>query len=194
MLFTKPVIKQLMNHGDETFEWLYKQGIDIYIDYYTPTGGDGSNPALLQANAPSDVDLLKAFTWIIDHYPNVAPMKDMIEKRSNALSCRSSKLVLADGTKCMCGNLHLEDTAAITFYKSPIKPNDNNAIETNWLNDRSCLTCEHFSYCQMGCFMQHDFSKRTQLKDCVFALTYEYIDKRQPIDFDALDTYFGIHP
>lgn len=190
MLFTKPVIKELISKGDETFDWLYKEGLPIYIDYYTPTTGYGGNDALLQANMPSDVDLLKAFVYLIDNYPKVQPINGMLTFEDSGLSCRKSKLILPDGSRCLCGNLHLEDPIVV-FYKSKIQKINNDEIEERFIKERDCLSCEHFKYCQMGCFMQHDFSKRTQLKDCLFKLTYDYARDRRPIDYSSLETFFG---
>ena len=190
MLFTKPFIKELLAEKDPTFKQLYNEGYRIYIDYYTPTTGYGASQALLQANMPSDLDLLKAFVYLIDNYPSVSPINDFITKQG-FLSCRRSELTTPDSDWCKCGNLHLADPIVI-FYKSKIKPNDNREIETRFMLERDCLTCEHFSYCQMGCFMQHDFSKRTQLKDCLFKLAYDYAQNRKPIDFDKLETFFGV--
>lgn len=189
MIFTKPFIRLLLSEGDETFKELYDEGYEIYIDYFTPTTTYTQNQALLQTNLPSDIDLLKAFVYLVDNFPNVSPISGMIT-RNPLLSCKRNELCSSTTDWGKCGHQSL-NSSTIGFYKSNIQSNDNTEIETRFMLENNCLSCNHFSYCQMGCFMQHDFSKRTQLKDCLYNLTYNYIRDRKPIDFDKLETYFG---
>ncbi len=198
MLLSRPVIKQLMEFKDPYFQYLYDAGYEIYFDYYTPTTGwAGAPPGEEKGTpthmviAPSDKDLLTAFYFLINNYPNVQPIRGWIENYTNHMSCRSSKLVLADGTKCMCGNLHLENKQIITFYKSAIRPNDNHEIEENFLKRWDCLSCEYFQRCQLGCFMQHDFTKRGQMVECPFKLTFDKITKNIEVDLDTVEVYYG---
>lgn len=194
MLLTKPVIKQVMERKDPYFQYLYDEGFEIYFDYYTPTVendqplGDGQIQPIM---APSDLDLLKVFYFLVDHYPEVQPIKGWIKNRTNSASCRSSKLVLADGTKCLCGNLQLGDEKNIRFYNAKLKPADNSEIEDNFLKRWDCLSCEYFERCQLGCFMQHDYSARGQMKECPFKLTFDKITKGVEVDVSTIKTYFG---
>lgn len=199
MLLTKPVIKELMAFKDPYFQEMYDAGYEIYFDYYTPTTGwtnteQGSTLSDRESHmviGPSDKDLLVAFCFLVDNYPNCQPIKGWIQNNTNPLSCRSSKLILADGTKCMCGNLHLNNPQLITFYNAKIKPNDNDEIEDNFVKRWDCITCEYFQRCQLACFMQHDFSKRGQMVECPFKLTFDKITKGIEPDFDNITTYFG---
>jgi len=187
MLLTKPVIKQLVEGKDEYFKYLYDQGFYIYFDYYSP-----EDDYLLVG--PSDKDLLKAFYFLVDNYPNVHPIKEWIENHTNFMSCRSSKLINPDGTKCMCGNLLLDNKHVVTFFKAKIQKADNDEIENNFLNRWDCLSCEYFSRCTLGCFVQHDFMKRGQMKECPFKLTFDKITKGTEVDIDLLETYYGEDP
>jgi hypothetical protein len=199
MLFTKPVIKDLMAFRDPYFQYMYDEGYEIYIDYYTPTTGwtntdQGSVLSDRESHmviGPSDKDLLMAFYFLIDHYPNVQPIRGWIQNTVNSLSCRSSKLILADGTKCMCGNLHLNNPQLITFYNAKIQPNDNTEIEDNFVKRWDCISCEYFQRCQLACFMQHDFSKRGQMEECPFKLTFDKITKGTEVDLDTIRVYYG---
>lgn len=182
MLLTKPVIANLIAGKDEYFDYLYKQGYYIYFDYYSP-----SEDHLVMG--PSDKDLLRAFYFLVDNYPNVHPIREWIANRQNNMSCRTSKLVLPDGTKCTCGNLIADNTHVITFFKSPISRTDNHEIEQSFLNRWNCLECEYFERCTLGCFTQHDFMKRGQLAECPFKLTFDKITKNQEVDLDQLQTY-----
>lgn len=194
MLLTKPVIRQIMNEGDEYFKYLYKEGFEIYFDYYTPTIENDQTQTTDQMQtvmAPSDLDLLKVFYYLVDHYPNVQPIKAWIENTTNTASCRRSKLVLADGTKCLCGNLQLTEEKNIRFYNATIKKDDNGEIEDNFLKRWDCLSCEYFERCQLGCFMQHDYAARGQMVECPFKLTFDKIVHGVEVDLTQIKTYFG---
>jgi len=169
MLLSKPSIEYLLQDKDPYFKELYNAGKYIYFDYYSPD-------VSATHQAPSDELLLTFFKHLIDNYPNVDPIKGWIENDYNYITCRTSKLVLQDGTMCQCGNLMLSDEKAITFYKSPLKANDNSGIENNFLEKYDCVSCEYLDRCGLGCFMSHDYKFREELDECVYKLTHRYID------------------
>jgi len=167
-LLTKPNIEYYLKEGDEYFDYLYNNGKYIYFDYYMPDEH-------AKFNMPSDELLLKFFKYCVDKYPNVHPIKDWIFNKKNYSSCRVSKLVLADGTLCLCGNL-VQDTKSLSMYKSPIKPRDNSIIENKFLEKYNCVSCEFLERCTLGCFMNHDYKYREELNECVYKLTHRYIE------------------
>jgi len=167
-LLTKPNIEYYLNNGDEYFDYLYEKGKYIYFDYYMPDEH-------AEHNMPTDELLLKFFKYCVDNYPNVHPIKDWIFNKKNYASCRVSKLVLADGTLCMCGNL-VQDKKSLSMYKSPIKRMNNNIIENKFLEKYNCASCEFLDRCTLGCFMNHDYRYREELNECVYKLTHRYIE------------------
>jgi radical SAM protein with 4Fe4S-binding SPASM domain len=167
-LLTKPNIEYYLNEGDEYFDYLYNNGKYIYFDYYMPDEH-------VKFNMPSDELLLKFFKHCVDNYPNVHPVKDWIYNKKNYASCRVSKLVLADGTLCMCGNL-VQDKKSLSMYKSPIKRMNNDEIENKFLEKYNCASCEFLDRCTLGCFMNHDYKYREELDECVYKLTHRYIE------------------
>jgi len=167
-LLTKPNIEYYLKHGDEYFDYLYNKGKYIYFDYYMPDEH-------AEHNMPSDELLLKFFKLCVDKYPNVHPIKDWIFNKRNYASCRVSKLVLADGTLCQCGNL-VQDKKSLSMYKSPIKKKDNSIIENSFLEKYNCASCEFLDRCTLGCFMNHDYRYREELDECVYKLTHRYIE------------------
>jgi radical SAM protein with 4Fe4S-binding SPASM domain len=169
MLLSAPSIAHLIKDKDPYFKYLYDSGKYIYFDYYSP---DSS----ATHQAPTDAALLEFFKFLINKYPNVDPVKGWIENDFNYLTCRTSKLVLADGTMCQCGNLMLGDEQVVKFYKSELKPNDNSGIENNFLEKYNCVSCEYLDRCGLGCFMSHDYKFREELDECVYKLTHRYID------------------
>lgn len=168
MLLNKPSIEYLLKDKDNYFKELYNSGKYIYFDYYSP---DSS----AEHQMPSDELLLRFFKHLIDNYPKVDPIKSWLENDKNYISCRTSKLVLADGTMCNCGNL-VQDEQVIKLYKTPLKPMDNSDIENNFLEKYDCVSCEYLNRCSLGCFMNHDYKFREELDECVYKLTHRYID------------------
>lgn len=168
MLLNSPNIDYILKDKDPYFKHLYNQGFYIYFDYYMP---DES----ADFQAPTDSQLRDVFKHFIDKYPRVHPISDWIENDKNYASCRSSKLVLADGTMCQCGNL-VQDEKVIKFYSSKIEKMDNSKIEDNFLEKYDCVSCEYLDRCSFSCFMQHDYKFREELDECVYKITHRYID------------------
>jgi len=168
MLLSSPNINYILQDKDNYFKKLYNDGHYIYFDYYMP-----DESANIQA--PTDTQLRDVFKHLIDKYPKVHPIADWIENDSNYASCRSSKLVLADGTMCQCGNL-VQDENVIKFYSSNIQKMDNSEIENKFLEKYDCVSCEYLDRCSFSCFMQHDYKFREELDECVYKLTHRYID------------------
>jgi len=168
MLLSSPNIDYILKDKDNYFKKLYNEGYYIYFDYYMP---DES----AEFQAPSDMQLRDVFKHLIDNYPKVHPIADWIENDKNYASCRSSKLILADGTMCQCGNL-VQDEKVIKFYSSKIEKMDNSAIENSFLEKYDCVSCEYLERCSFSCFMQHDYKFREELHECVYKITHRYID------------------
>jgi radical SAM protein with 4Fe4S-binding SPASM domain len=168
MLLNSPNIDYILKDKDPYFKYLYNEGFYIYFDYYMP---DES----ADFQAPTDSQLRDVFKHFIDKYPRVHPISDWIENEKNYASCRSSKLVLADGTMCQCGNL-VQDEKVIKFYSSKIQKMDNSEIEDKFLEKYDCVSCEYLDRCSFSCFMQHDYKFREELDECVYKITHRYID------------------
>lgn len=168
MLLNSPNIDYILKDKDQYFKKLYNEGYYIYFDYYMP---DES----AEVQAPTDQQLVNVFKHLIDNYPNVHPIKDWIYNETNYASCRTSKLVLADGTMCNCGNL-VQEEKVIKFYSSKIQKMDNSEIENKFLEKYDCVSCEYLDRCSFGCFMQHDYKFREELDECIYKITHRYID------------------
>jgi len=168
ILLTKPNIRYWLKMPESFIDEIYRDGFYIYADYYMP-----DSSAKIQA--PTDTDLYKIFTHFVDKFPNIDPIKSWIENDFNYITCRTSKLILQDGTMCLCGNL-VQEPQDKAMYVSFIQKSDNAAIENRFLEKYNCLSCEYFKRCGLGCFMQHDYKFRDELDECVYKLTHRYID------------------
>lgn len=170
MLITKPLINlMLTSDGDSYFKHLYERNFYIYFDYYSPADD-------FEMMMPSDDELAQFFRFLVDYFPNVNPVKEWINNSVNSMSCRSSKLLLGDGTECMCGNLIKTNPKVADLFDVKIESNDNSAVEMNFLKKYNCLECKHFSRCTLGCFVKHSFSKRSSSGECPFKVTLDYIE------------------
>lgn len=180
ILLTKPNIRYWLKMQESFLNEIYQDGFYIYADYYMP-----DETAKMQA--PTDTDLYNIFKHFIDKFPKIDPIKSWIENDFNYITCRTSKLILQDGTMCLCGNLVQEPKDKV-MYVSFIKKMDNSPIENRFLEKYNCLSCEYFERCGLGCFMQHDYKFREELDECVYKLTHRYIDdvrvqqRRQPVE------------
>jgi radical SAM protein with 4Fe4S-binding SPASM domain len=167
LLMTKQNIAHFLKDQDEFFKWAYASGFKMYFDYLMP---DSKTEA-----APSDTDLFTMFKFMIDNYPKTEPVSEWLKRTPQALSCRSSKLILEDGTICGCGNLIDKDVAE-EIYETPLDSTSNEGIESRFLEKYNCMSCEYFSRCQLGCFMQHNYRFREEMDECVYKATHRYID------------------
>ncbi len=168
ILLTKANIRYWLKMKESFLNEMYRDGFYIYADYYMP-----DKSAKMQA--PTDTDLYSIFKHFVDKFPKIDPIRSWIENDFNYITCRTSKLILQDGTMCLCGNLVQEPKDKI-MYVSFIQKADNSAIENRFLEKYNCLSCEYFKRCGLGCFMQHDYKFRDELDECVYKLTHRYID------------------
>lgn len=172
IVLTAPNIIALLKNNDEAFKCLYNSGFHIFFDYYSPE----KNAAVM---TPSDALLLEAFYFLIDNYPNTQPVKNWITQTNNQLTCKSSKVLLPSGEMVQCGKLPDEKT--IKFFKKPNQMS-NTAMEESFMEQMGCLTCEYFTRCSLGCFLQHYFKGRDELNECVYKLMFDKITKNQVVE------------
>ena len=171
ILLTRPNINYWLKTGDQFLDQIYHDEFYIYADYYMPD-------KTAKYQAPSDLDLYNIFKYFVDNYSKIDPVSSWIEREKNYISCRTSKLILQDGTMCQCGNL-VQSTEDKIMYKTDIKPKDNTQIEINFLEKYNCLSCKYFDRCTLGCFMQHDYKHREEVLDeCVYKMTHRYIEQK----------------
>lgn len=167
LLLTKQNINAFLK-SDPNLDQFYKDGFYLYADYYMPD-------KTAHHQAPTDHELFAVFKYFVDNYPKISPVAEWIERQTNYISCRSSKLVLEDNTMCMCGNL-VQEPDDKAMYVNDIQPMDNTTIEESFVEKYGCLSCEYFNRCTLGCFMQHDYRYRQEMDECVYKETFKYID------------------
>lgn len=180
IVLTRPNIRAMLRDDDEVFKFLYKN-YRLYVDYYSPEKN-------AEVMAPSDTELLQIFYLLVDKYPKVGPINDWINRDQNSMTCRSSNIVLPSGETGKCRKL--VDPVAYEDFKSPVTEDalqSNANMEHTFLTDHSCITCEYFQRCGLGCYLHSDYTKRVELHDCVFKITFDYITKGIKHDIRTLE-------
>ena len=175
IVLTAPNIQEMLKDRDDTFKEMYAAGYKIFFDYYSPENN-------AEVMTPSDKQLLEALYFLIDKYPNTYPVHDWLHNHSNGLSCKSSRIIAPSGDILKCGSV--PGTNVIKFFKNP-KDLTNSSMEASFVEQMGCLTCEYFSRCSLGCFLQHYFKARDELPECVFKLMYDKITKNKLYDFHS---------
>lgn len=157
-VMTKPTIQFLLNQNDPYFEYLYGQ-FPIYFDFYVPE-------KTARFLMPSDQDMLDAYLFLAKRYPKVSPVKELLTRRENRMTCYSlNKLtLLPSGKEVKCRYLKYETHE----FNNPIDYSSNENIVTAHLEENGCLSCEWFERCSFRCFVQADWSTRVKTPDCFF--------------------------
>lgn len=157
-VLTKQAIKRILTRIDPFFEKLYRN-FTLYFDYYVP---EKSASAMM----PSEQEMYDVMCYIVKHYPNVYPVKDLIENERNQMTCYSlNKLtLLPDGEEVKCRYMTYDEGD----FETPIDYTSNENIIEAHLERHGCLGCEWFDRCQFRCFVQADWTNLERMDDCMF--------------------------
>ena len=155
-VLTRPSIKKMLRGGDRFFDYLY-QNFTLYFDWYVPEKS-------VEKMMPSEEEMLEALNYLADYYPNVEPVKSMLENEENKLTCFSLNKVtiLPDGKEVTCRYLEYKDD---DFINEVNYDSNENIIESH-LERNGCLSCQYYNRCQMRCFVQADWKKLKRMDDC----------------------------
>ncbi len=174
VVMTKQNIEAIINF-DQDFDTIYKNGYDIYCDFYSPE----KSAHLLM---PTEDEVEQFFAYLVLNYPKVNPVSEWIGNRhgTNTMSCRRSDIVDATGFKGCCGSL-VEPEQKKNQFLIPVVNLNNFEIEANYMTIKNCLQCEYFKRCSIGCFLNHN-NQYYQLKHdgCAYKNTYRLIDETFP--------------
>ena len=166
-VMTKPAIKKILNKKDKFFtDHLYKN-YTLYFDYYVPE---------LSADKmmPSEQEMLDCMIFIAKNYPEIYPIKDLIENERNKMTCYSMNktTILPSGREVKCRYMDYEP---IQFINKIDYTSNSNIIESH-LERNKCLGCKWFDRCSFRCFVQADWAKLERLNDCLFREFFNRMD------------------
>jgi MoaA/NifB/PqqE/SkfB family radical SAM enzyme len=157
-VLTKPAIEFMLTQKDEYFEYLY-QHYPLYFDFYVPEAG--ANVLM-----PSDDEILEAYRFVAKNFPQVSPVKELLENDMNKMTCYSlNKLtLLPDNREVKCRYLNYKDGD----FKNPVDYKSNDNIILSFVEENQCLSCEWYNKCGFRCFVQADWAKRKSSSTCMF--------------------------
>lgn len=163
-VLTRPSIRKMLLDKDRYFkEYLYPN-FHLYFDWYVP---EGSSDKML----PSEQQMLDALLYVADNYPNISPVKDLLENEENQMTCYSlnKTTILPDGKEVTCRYLQYEPEQFLT----PIDYNTNAGIISSHLDRHDCFSCEYYKRCQFRCFVQADWATLERLDTCMFKTFFD---------------------
>lgn len=164
-VLTKPAIQLFTKTKDPYFDHLYEK-FEIFFEYYQPE----ASPHVLM---PSDKELLDAFLFLAKTYPEVSPIKELVNNTQNRMTCYglNSMTLLPDGSKARCRYMDHQEGS----FKNEVDFKSNSNITQAFLQENECLSCEWFERCSFRCFVQADWSKRKIESKCIFKTFFETV-------------------
>ena len=166
-VLTKPAIRKILNDEDDYFtNHLYKK-YTLYFDYYVP---ELSAKKLM----PSEQEMLDCMMYVAKNYPNVYPIKDLIDNEKNKMTCYSMNKVtiLPTGKEVTCRYMNYKKGE---FLNEVDYSSNSNIIEAH-LERNKCLGCKWFDRCQFRCFVQADWAELERTKECLFREFFNRMD------------------
>ncbi len=162
IVLTKQNIKAFLDDKDIYFKEYYNKGYFLFLDYFSPDSNENS-----KKHIPSDLDIYNFLTFAKKNYPNIYPVKDLIENDINMMSCRQSLTLSSKDSNCSnCRNLVCSSNDF--NYRKDHDKISNLDIESKFLEKYNCMSCEYFNKCGLGCFLSDSFAVKEKLDYCVY--------------------------
>ena len=160
VVITKPTIEKFIKNQVPFFDYLYNNFL-VFFDYYGP---EKNSKFLL----PKDTEVRDFMKYIVDNWPNVAPVKDFFNKTKNKMTCMDTYTVMSTGKFGGCGQFeHLEKVIPLKLV-----------TEQKWFDNYNCFECEHFQRCSLGCFMSNHIKDMRTQQECWLKEVYDYVDSK----------------
>lgn len=163
-VLSRPSIRKLLEDKDRFFREVLYPRFPLYFDWYVP---EGSADKML----PSEKEMLEALRYVADHYPNVAPVKDLLQNEHNTMTCFSLNKVtiLPSGREVTCRYLDYQPEQ----FETPIDHSTNAAIIQAHLDRHDCLSCKWYDRCSFRCFVQADWVGLEREPQCIFKTFFD---------------------
>lgn len=149
----KPGIQAMLNKTDKLYEFLY-DNFKINFDWYVP---DLKNAATF---LPSDNDCKNALLYLARNYPNVHPIKEIVNQELNQIQCCSENRIL------IAANDSISNCQYLDYADNKFKGNPNKFttfdMADRFVEEQGCATCEHIKHCGLYCYVAADYAKRNQ--------------------------------
>jgi hypothetical protein len=160
VVITKPTIEKFVKKQVPFFDYLYKNFL-VFFDYYGPE----KNSEFLM---PRDTEVRDFMKFMVDHWPNTAPIRDFFSKTKNKMTCMDTFTIMPSGQWGGCGQFERIEKVM------PIKL----LTEQEWFDSYNCFECEHFQRCSLGCFMSNHVKDMRTQEECWMKEVYDYVDSK----------------
>lgn len=156
-VMTRPSLRKLIADKDKYFKEVLYPNFPLYFDWYVP---ENSADKMM----PSEQEMLDGLLFMAKQYPNMEPVKSMLENEHNKMTCYSLNKVtiLPDGKEVTCRYLEYEEDK---FTNKVDYLSNANIIQAH-LDRNDCMSCEFYSRCQFRCFVQADWKDQERLPTC----------------------------
>lgn len=143
VIMTAPNIRKFLTGNVPHFDFLYEH-FEIYFDYYTLEDN-------WEVMFPKDAEMRDLLVYLVEHYPNTNPVRNYRENDSNSMSCQNTYTILPDGKAGRC-------TVFLNNWHKDRLPKTAGELEYDFLDARDCMSCEYFTRCGLGCYIQQNFN------------------------------------
>lgn len=169
LVATKQAIQSLIAGADPFFDTLYAQ-YELFFDDFIPDKGS-------EWQLPSDTELLGFYKVIADRYPNIHPIKELIENSHNEMHCLSlNKITIFPDNRTSNCRWHRYDQGD---FNTEFNIHDNTGMMQRFMDENGCLDCQFFSRCGFRCYTQWDWKTREKdLGDCVMRAFFTHLESR----------------
>lgn len=166
LVATKQAIQALLAGSDPFFDTLYTQ-FELYFDDFIPDKGS-------EWQLPSDTELLAFYKHLFNKYPEIHPIKGLIENERNEMHCLSlNKITIFPDNRTSNCRWHRYDQGD---FNTEFDIHDNAGMMQRFMDENGCLGCQYFSRCGFRCYTQWDWKTREKdLGDCVMRAFFDHI-------------------
>jgi sulfatase maturation enzyme AslB (radical SAM superfamily) len=167
-VFTAPAIRKLIAGKDKYFLDVLYPNYPLYFDWYVP---EKSAAKMM----PSEQEMLDGLLFLAERFPQVEPVKSLLENKENKMTCFSlnKTTIQPDGTEVKCRYMEYDDME----FLSEVDYSTNANIIQKHLDRHDCLSCEWYDKCQFRCFVNADWAKLERLSECMFKLFFDKTKK-----------------
>lgn len=175
-VLTKPAIRKILFKEDRFFKEVLYNNYTLYFDYYVPELG-------ADKMMPSEQEMLDCMVFIAENYPEIYPVKDLILRERNKMTCYSMNktTILPSGREVTCRYMEYQP---VQFLSKVDYSSNSNIIEAH-LERNKCLNCKWFDRCAFRCFVQADWAELERTEECLFREFFNRMDAKSVLKYGS---------
>lgn len=163
-VFTAPSIRKMMLDKDPFFKEVLYPNFPLYFDWYVPEKA-------AEKMMPTEQQMLDGLVFLANNYPQVEPVKSLLENKENKMTCFSlnKTTIQPDGSEVKCRYMKYEPGV----FQTDVDYSSNANIIQKHLDRHDCMSCPWYAKCQFRCFVNADYANLVRLPECMFKLFFE---------------------